>query len=89
MPQGRSNESDPPQRYTVPVEIQQKKKCITISFERIFKRSRDSNYGKLHGRVRRRNFFVFSSPLGLNVVNIQIGYNSNTIPTSITTRISL
>ena len=26
MPQGRSNESDPPQRYTVPVEIQQKKK---------------------------------------------------------------
>ena len=26
MPQGRSNESDPPKRYTVPVEIQQKKK---------------------------------------------------------------
>ena len=26
MQQGRSNESDPPRRYTVPVEIQQKKK---------------------------------------------------------------
>ena len=32
MPQGRSNESDPPQRYTVPVEIHQKKnKGTTIS----------------------------------------------------------
>ena len=89
MPQGRSKESDPPQRYTVPMEIQQKKKGITISFERIFKRCRSSNYDKFHGRVRNRNFFVFSSPLGLNVGNIQIGYNSNTIPTSVTTRISL
>jgi len=26
MPRGRSNESDPPQRYTVPEEIQQKKR---------------------------------------------------------------
>ena len=26
MPQGRSNESDPPQRYTVPEKIQQKKR---------------------------------------------------------------
>ena len=28
MPLGRSNESDPPQRYTVPEEIQQKKKRL-------------------------------------------------------------
>ena len=89
MPQGRSNESDPPQRYTVPVEIQQKKKGITISFWKNFKHCRSSNYDKFHGRVRNRNFFVFSSPLGLNVGNIQIGYNSNTIPTSVTTIISL
>ena len=68
---------------------QEKKKAERFPFERIFERCRDSNYGKFHGRVRRRNFFVFSLTLGLNVVNIQIGYNSNTIPTSITTRISL
>ena len=66
MPQGRSNESDPPQRYTVPVEIQQKKKKgITISFEIIFKRCRSSNCGKFHGRVRPRNFFVFFLTAGL------------------------
>ena len=89
MPQGRSNESDPPLRYTVPVEIQQKKKGITISFWKNFKHCHGSNYGKFHGRVRRRNFFVFSSPLGLNLANIQIGYNSNRILTSVPTRISL
>ena len=31
----------------------------------------------------------FSSPLGLNLANIQIGYNSNRILTSAPTRISL
>ena len=36
MPQGRSNESDRPQKYTVPEEIQQNKKGMTISFWKKF-----------------------------------------------------